>query len=233
MMYGMYSLWGTLYRQMPLAFNQTLADMRSYGAIGMLLTTTVGASYFTRHYIADQVRSGRLELDLMKPLNFIKHMLARSSGEFVVKVAIHGLLGFLFAVLILHIEVPATFGRSLAFLLSLLFGHLIFFSLNLMIGMLSIVTLDIYSYNWAFNALVTFASGYIVPLWLFPEKAAILLTYLPFQAIFFTPLSIYIGAEQNSLTYVLLVQLAWVLLLLFLTHCFWSYLHRRIVVQGG
>ncbi len=83
------------------------------------------------------------------------------------------------------------------------------------------------------NALISFTAGNVVPLWLFPQTVATILSYLPFQAMYFAPLSIYVGAEQGSVTGVLLGQLAWAAAFLLLANRFWAYLQRHIAIQGG
>jgi len=71
MMYASYSLWTILYRQIPDAFGMDLETMTTYGVLGMMLVSFVDAASNVSYYIAEQVRMGTLELDLMKPLDFI------------------------------------------------------------------------------------------------------------------------------------------------------------------
>lgn len=233
MMYASYSIWSILYTQNPTAFGMDLARMTTYGALGMLLVPIMGAAMTTQNYIATQVRAGTLEIDLMKPLPFLFHMFCRNAGEFCVQLCTRGVPGLLFAALFLDFRPPANLAAGLGFLASLGLGYLVFFALNFLMGLLAIVTLDIRSYSWAYNSLIRFASGQLVPLWLFPPALAAFVGALPFKEVFFVPMSIYIGAPETSLAAALLSQAAWAAGLLAAGLWFWSRCRRRIVVQGG
>ena len=198
MMYGMLSLWKTLLNQgSSVVSGIPLEQMPTYGAIGMLIPSLLYAAYGIRHYIAGQVRSGKLELDLLKPVNFISFMLMHNFGEFVTSILMFGIPGYLFAVLILKVQAPASPANAALFILSLFLGYLIFFAFNMLVGMLSIVTLNISSYTWTIDTIVAFASGMVVPLTLFPHKLRTFLYFLPFQNLYFAPLSIYLNSAKN------------------------------------
>jgi len=232
-MYASYSLWSILYRQSPHAFGMGLERMTTYGVLGMLLAPIMGSAGGIQYYIADQVRMGTLELDLMKPLDFIFHMFCRNLGEFCVGLLTRGVPGLLFAYLFLGFRPPVSLRAGLAFLLSLSLGYLVFFGINLLMGMLAIVTLDIRSYGWAFWSLVRFASGQLVPLWMFPPVLGAVVAALPFKDVFFVPMSIYIGAYEGSLPGALLSQGAWAAGLFLAARLIWARVQRRITVQGG
>ncbi|MCI0397719.1 MAG: ABC-2 family transporter protein [Chloroflexi bacterium] len=233
MMYASYSLWAILYRQNPDAFGLDLARMTTYGVLGMLLIPILEAATIAQYYVADQVREGKLELDLMKPLDFLLHMLYRSAGEFFVQLLLFGLPGIIFAYLFLGFRPPASWQAGLGFAISLALGFLIFFGVSLLMGMLAVLTLAIGSYNWAYWSLVRFTSGQFVPLWILPPALAAVVAVLPFKSIYFVPMSIYIGAQQDSLGRALLSQASWVAGLFVLGRLAWAYIQRRVVVQGG
>jgi ABC-type uncharacterized transport system permease subunit len=196
MMYASYSLWTILYRQIPDAFGMDLETMTTYGVLGMMLVSFVDAASDVSYYIAEQVRLGTLELDLMKPLD-----LSLQAG--------------------------------LAFLLSLFLGYVVYFGISFLMGMLSIVTLDIRSYSWAFWSVVQFASGQFVPIWMFPPAFAAVVLALPFKDIYFAPMSIYVGAQQGSIAEILLSQVMWAVGLILASWLVWQRVQRRIQVQGG
>lgn len=233
MMYAMYSLWSILYAQNPDAFGMTRDQMVTYGMLGVIIHPIMDAASFVQYYIGEQVRQGTLELDLMKPLNFIFHMFSRHFGMFFVLVILQSLPAFLIAIIFLGLRFPATPQQALVFVLSLFLGYLIFFAISLIIGLLSIVTLRIDSYEWAYESLVFFASGQFIPLWMFPSSLAAIIAVLPFKNVYFVPMSIYIGAVEGNLYNLLLSQAAWVMGLFLLVQIFWMWVQRRLTVQGG
>lgn len=232
MMLAGYYLWLALYENRPAAFGVTASQMTTYGVLGMLLQPVMGVSSEVQRYLAQQVRLGTLETDVMKPVDFVRLLFSRSMGEFLVELLLHGLPGLLFAALFLDLHAPPTWQTAVSFPLSLLIGYITFFWINLLLGLLAIITLDIRSYTWAFSAIIRFASGQLVPLWLYPPALATLFAILPFQSIFFAPISIYIGAETAVLP-ILLRQLAWAIALYFIVRWVWSRLHQRLTIQGG
>ncbi len=73
----------------------------------------------TQYYIAEQVRQGTLELDLMKALDFMWYMFSRNVGELGVELLLRFVPGLLFAYLFLGFRLPPSAQAGLAFLDSL------------------------------------------------------------------------------------------------------------------
>jgi ABC-2 type transport system permease protein len=232
-MYAMWSIWGVLWGQSPGAFNVQGAQMQTYGVLGVLLMPFLGTGGAIQAYIAQQVRQGTLEMDLMKPLDFIWQMFCRNMGDACVGIVTRTLPAFLFGYLFLGFRLPASGETILLFVVSLLLGYYVNFTINLMMGMLAIATLDIRSYAWAFFAIVRFASGAIVPLFMFPEPLRSVFLALPFKDIYYTPMAIYISAPDLDIARMLLSQAGWGLALTLVARLVWIRLQRRVTVQGG
>ena len=78
-------------------------------------------------------------------------------------------------------------------------------------------------------------SGATIPLAFFPDTLRRIVSYLPFQSIYNTPLTILIRNSmplQETLT-MLAVQLFWACVMLLLTSLFWRRSIRKITVNGG
>lgn len=232
-MYAIASIWSILYQQSPGAFGVDRQQMITYGVLGIVLGPIMSTTSQTRTYIANQVRSGSIEIDLVKPLDFMLHMLARNIGELCVIFLLRAVPGFLFAHFALGMRLPPSLGNAAAFGLSVALGYLVYFGLNFLMGLLSLITHDVRSYTWAYNSLVRFASGEAIPLWLFPPVLSALLYALPFQAIYFVPMSIYVGAYTSSLAWALGGQALWMVAVLLICRLAWRRAQQWIVVQAG
>jgi len=68
---------------------------------------------------------------------------------------------------------------------------------------------------------------------MFPSPLAAIAAALPFQAVYFVPMSIYVGAHEGSLVRPLLAQAVWAIGLLLAGRFFWARVQRRITIQGG
>ena len=230
-MYGIYWVWRVLYTQKPGAFGVDLQQMVTYGVLGMALEIFVWSR--PQWYMANQVKSGAIDTDLMKPLDFHVHMLARSTGETIVGAAL-AIPALIVSFLFLGVSLPPDIGTALAFFLSLALGFLVLFHLNFMLGSLAVLTLDIRHISWAYYSVVRFFGGQMVPLWLFPSFVVAIANVLPFQSTYYIPMSIYIGKIAGAdVMKALGFQFLWLVVLVLASRLLWSWAHTRLVVQGG
>lgn len=232
LMYSIYWVWKTLYTQTPGAFGVSLEQMVTYGILGMALEIflDVGPEW----YIATQVRTGAIDTDLMKPLDFHLHMLARSAGEMMFSLSILALPSFAIGYYLFDLRLPGDMITSLLFAASLIFSFFVFFHISFLLGALTAITLDIRSISWAYYSLVSFFSGQIVPLWLFPQFLRNIAEVLPFQAVYYIPISIYIKTLSGAAAFRALgLQAFWAIVLVLFSRWAWSRVHTRLTVQGG
>jgi ABC-2 type transport system permease protein len=232
LMYGIRWVWITLYTQHPGAFGVTLQQMVTYGVLSMAIENLfyTGPPY----YMAQQVRTGAIDGDLLKPLDFHYHMLARSTGEMFFRIIVIALPAMLVGYLFFDLQPPATLPTGFLFIFALLLGYLVNFHLEFLLGSLALVTLEIHNIDWAFHSMSRFFSGQLVPLWIFPGALGVLANILPFRSIFSTPLAIYAGMLQDdAILQALYFQALWLVILLLLSRWLWERVQRRIVSQGG
>jgi len=84
------------------------------------------------------------------------------------------------------------------------------------------------------DGIILLLSGKVIPLWLFPKKIQTMIGFLPFQYVYQTPLSIYIGQVQPDEAAVsMLIQFVWIVLFTALLCFGWSRARKRVLVQGG
>lgn len=231
-MYGIYWVWRVLYTQRPGAFGVDLDQMVTYGVMGMVLELFIWSR--PQWYMANQVKSGAIDTDLMKPMDFHLYMLARSVGEVLIGIAVLALPALLVAYLFLDVQFPPDLWTGLMFAASLVLGFLLLFHLNFLLGSLSVVALDIRHISWAYFSMVRFLGGQIVPLWLFPSFLRVLAEVLPVKGTYYIPISIYIGRLTGSEAIrAIEFQLVWLAALVLLSRMLWGWAYRRLVVQGG
>jgi ABC-2 type transport system permease protein len=232
LMYGMRWLWITLYTQRPGAFGVSLQQMVTYAVLGIAIENL----FYTgpQFYMSRQVRSGAIDGDLLKPLDFHFHMLARSTGEMLFRVIVIALPAMLLGFLLFDLQLPETLQAGFLFVVALLLGYLVNFHLDFLLGSIGLVTLEVHTIAWVFGAAARFFSGQFVPLWLFPPALGLLANILPFRAIVATPLSIYSGVlKEDAIVPALGFQLVWLIMLLSLSRWLWGRVQMRIVSQGG
>lgn len=231
-MYGIYWVWRVLYTQKPGAFNVSMAQMITYGTLGMALELFLDVG--PELYIATQVRTGAIDTDLMKPIDFHLHMLARSSGEMLFSLGTLALPTLVLGHFFFGLMLPQNLLATLAFCLSIILSFLVFFHISFLLGTLSIITLDIRTISWASYSVVSFFAGQMLPLWLLPTTLRNIAEILPFKSIYYIPISIYIGTiSGTSIIQSLVFQLGWALALALISRWVWSRVQNRIISQGG
>ena len=232
LMYGTRWVWITLYTQRPGAFGVSLQQMVTYAVLSMAIENL----FYTgpQYYMAQQARSGAIDADLLKPLDFHFHMLARSTGEMLFRIIVIALPAMLVGYFLFDLQLPATLQTGFLFVVAILLGYLVNFHLEFLLGSVALVTLEIHSIDWAFHATARFFSGQFVPLWLFPGVLGRLANILPFRSTFSTPLSIYTGVVTGgAVTEAIGFQMLWLILLFIISRWLWERVQARIVLQGG
>ena len=232
LMYSIYWVWTVLYSQRPGAFGVSLTQMVTYGILGIILEIVMDIG--PEWYIATQVRTGAIDTDLMKPLDFHLHMLARSTGEMLFGLGLLAGPAFVVAYFVFGLQLPRDLATGLAFGLSVILGFLVLFHLGFLLGSLVLVTLDIRSIAWAYYSLVSFFAGQMVPLWLFPDFLRGVAEVLPFKSVFYIPSSIYIGTfAGEAVLGALGFQALWAVVLAIISRWAWGRVYQRLIVQGG
>jgi ABC-2 type transport system permease protein len=233
-MFSEYWLWTVLYTQKAGAFSITLQQMVTYAVLASVMAMCLRPGGYVAYQIAEKVKDGEIVMDMLKPLDFHLHTLARNVGETLFSTAMLGVPSFLIGHFLLGMRLPSSLGSGLLFLFSLVMGYGVFFSLNYLLGMLSVITVDIRNISWAYGSVVRFFSGSDIPLWLFPVFLSQVAGILPFKCIYFIPLSIYIGKlSPQEIAGAMVLQAAWLAALVFLGRLAWQRVHRHLTVRGG
>jgi ABC-2 type transport system permease protein len=80
-------------------------------------------------------------------------------------------------------------------------------------------------------------SGASIPLAFFPEKARLVLSYLPFRAVYDIPLSILLGKSGSDtwegLAQLFALQIVWMVVLTLAGNLFWNQAVKKVTVNGG
>lgn len=230
-----YTLWTVLFKQAPQMFGGvSLQAMLTYAVLAMILDMILTTDTGPHQYLTQQIKTGMITNDLLRPIDFPHHMLLRFSGETIARAAFYVLPPLAVSYLAFDLNAPANIGQFGWFLLSLVLSWLIMFFCNFLFGLVAFKTLDTVGFFFTYWAALRFLSGQLIPIWMYPDWMQQFIKFLPFQSIFYTPLSIYtnkfLGADVWQ---AVLQQAVWVVILYAVQHLIWSRIHRHLVVQGG
>ena len=229
-----YFLWKAIYASVDtdvvngMTFTDTLIYLvlatALYGFMEMYLVWDIGRS----------IQSGKIVLDLLKPMPYRRYLFWGYSGNFVVQFFLTFLPTFIVVSVVTHGAVPI--GMNLVwFALSVVLAVVINFSFDFIIGTVCLFTESIWGINIMKQVVVLLLSGATIPLAFFPDKLRAVVNCLPFQAVYHAPLSLLLNEHPDMQTVcaTLGLQFFWAAALTLLSVLFWNRSVRQITVNGG
>ena len=214
----------------------------SYGSIGFeqMLTYIVISSImrvFMRcnliNSIDDKVRTGNIALDLIKPVNLKTLFFFDLLGETLFQMIFLLVPTMLIAICFWNFSFPPI-ERIAVFLVALSGSFMLYFLICYIIGILAFWFTQVWVLGRVLNDVVSFFSGALIPLWFFPDKLRRISEILPFQHIYFSPISIFTGTANGSdIMKILFMQWVWILIFYCIGKMIWNYAVQKITVLGG
>ena len=227
-----YYLWKSIYRHADtlngMTFDETFLYVALGSAIFILLKTY--ADWFI-HY---EIREGTIAVFLTKPLDYQIYNLAGNIGSFLLNLTAISLPTLLVLLFVFKVHFTAGPGLFL-FPVSLVLALLVSFALDYLVGLMGFYSESIWGISTTKEIIVSVLSGALLPLPFFPEWIQKILFWLPFQAIYHTPLTMItrpnVGLE--TLLPMLSIQLVWTVLLLGLGRLFYYQAIKVLRIAGG
>jgi len=233
-MFGVCTVWLVLYAVSPGNFPVPMANMVAYGVVSAVLGELLGWWDGPHFHIAKRVRTGLITGDLLRPMSLPYQLFCLWVGESLVVLGLVVLPATVVAAVAFDVAAPVSALAGVQFTIGVVLAFVLMFCLNFLVGMLVMRTMNLYGLMVVYHAVITILSGVWIPLWLYPEWLADLTMWLPFRAVFFTPLSVYIGLVQDGEAWRDLgLQALWTVVGIGLITLAWRGSHRRLVVQGG
>jgi len=227
-----YYLWKSIYRYSDtirgLTFDEAFLYVGLGSAIFILLKTYAD---WIIHY---EIREGMIAVYLTKPIDFQLYALAANFGSLLMALTAVTLPTVLILTLIFKVKVALGIGLLL-FPLSLLLAFLISFSIDYFVGIMAFYSESVWGLSITKEVVVTVFSGALIPLQFFPDAIQKILFWLPFQAIYHTPIMMITRADQGLDVFLpmLLIQMIWALTLFLLTRLFYNQAIKVLRIAGG
>ncbi|MBR5372007.1 MAG: ABC-2 family transporter protein [Oscillospiraceae bacterium] len=184
--------------------------------------------------IGRNVQSGKIVLDLLKPIEYRKYLFWAYSGTFVTQFFLTFLPTFIAVAVVTNGAIPMGI-NLLYFVISVIMAVSINYSIDFIVGTICLYTESIWGINIMKQVIVLLLSGATIPIAFFPDTLKTIVSYLPFQSIYNAPLSILLDGEPKPQTVftTLGIQLAWCIGMMLLSKLFWKTSLRQITVNGG
>lgn len=210
----------------------TLQEMITYVAVGW-----IGRSFYFNNIGRDlmtQVREGQIAMQLIKPYDLQSVMMFEVVGEAGFRLVMFTLPICVVIVPVFGISLPpepALLGWTV---LSFVLALVVYSQLNFLVGCLAFHMKNIDGVLRAKMVSGDFLAGVIVPFSFFPDWFQQVVAWLPFQAIGYVPVMIYLGKRPgDQLWHDLLLQAAWAVGLWAAGRIAYRRSLGSVVVQGG
>jgi ABC-2 type transport system permease protein len=227
-----YYLWKSIYKYSNtlrgLTFDEAFLYVALGSAIFVLLKTYAD---WIIHY---EIREGMIAVYLTKPMDFQLYALAANFGSLLMGLTAVSIPTILILVFVFKVKVALGVGLLL-FPISLLLAFLISFSIDYFVGIMAFYSESVWGLSITKEIIVTVFSGALIPLQFFPDAIRNILFWLPFQAIYHTPIMMITKADQGLDVFLpmLLVQCLWAVTLFMLTRLFYNQAIKVLRIAGG
>ncbi len=229
-----YFLWKAIYASSGAesVSGMTFSDTLIYLVLATALFNFM--EMYTVWEIGRNIQSGKIVLDLLKPIRFRSYLFWSYSGTFVTQFFCTFLPTFIIVCAVTGGAVPLGI-NLLYFSVSVVMAVIINYAVDFMTGTICLYTESIWGINIMKQVIVLLLSGATIPIAFFPASMKKIVGYLPFQSIYNTPLTLLL--DENPKMSVLLealgIQAFWCVALLILSSLFWKFSLRKITVNGG
>ena len=231
-----YYLWKAIYASsgVDVVNGMTFTDTMIY----LILATSLFnfLEMFVVWDMSRSIQSGKIILDLLKPLKFRTYTFWSYSGSHVVSFIMTFIPTFIVVMIITKGAIPM--GLNLVyFLISTVFALIVNFNIEMIVATICLYTESTWGINIVKETIVLLLSGASIPLAFFPEKLRTVVDFLPFRAVYDIPLTILLeknGADTlQGLLPMFGFQALWIVILTAAGTLFWNYSVKKITVNGG
>jgi ABC-2 type transport system permease protein len=225
-------LWRGIYRGQAslrgLSFDQAFVYVVLGSSVFLLLKS------YVEWAISRDIREGRIAVYLTRPLDYQLFWLFDTLGSTATNLLVLALPALLLLAFAFNVRLEPGPG-FLLFPLSLFLAFLVNFNIDYSVGLLAFYTESTWGLSTVKDFLVTLLAGALLPLQFFPEPIRRILLWLPFQAVYYSPLSMISEANQAwlPLLSILGVQLFWVMASFALTRLLYLRAIKVLRVSGG
>lgn len=229
-----YFLWKAIYISSgsDVVNGMTFSDTLIYLVLATALFNFM--EMYTVWEIGRNIQSGKIVLDLLKPMRFRSFLFWSYSGTFVMQFFCTFLPTFIIVCIVTKGAIPMGI-NLLYFVISVAMAVVINYAVDFMTGTICLYTESIWGINIMKQVIVLLLSGATIPIAFFPETLKKIVGCLPFQSIYNTPLTILLDGSPKAETVfqALGMQAFWCIVLLILSSLFWKVSLRKITVNGG
>lgn len=230
---AMFYLWQTIFLGKPGALGGfTWPQMKAYLIVAFILNSTM--TWFDEWAMGQDVREGRVAVDLARPIDFQLKRLAEATGPVPFELSSAITIGAIVAFIFGGIALPADPDHFALFIVSAALAILLKFSIIYCVSMAAFWTTGMEGVSNARMAIQNIFSGALIPLVFFPDWLRAIASVLPFQGMISTPALTYLGEmDAPTTTFMIVSQAVWAFGLLLFGRLLWRSAVKAVTINGG
>ncbi len=182
------------------------------------------------------IQSGKIILDLLKPMRFRTYTFWSYSGSHVVSFILTFIPTFAVVMIVTKGAIPVGI-NLLWFIIATVLALIINFNIEMLVATICLYTESTWGINILKETVVLLLSGASIPVAFFPAALRNIVEYLPFRAIYDIPLRILLQKNGTDtlpgILSLFALQLIWIVILVTTGNLFWDHSVKRITVNGG
>ncbi len=231
-----YFLWKSIYASSgtDVVNGMTFTDTMIY-----LILATALFNFLEMYVVWDMsrnIQSGKIILDLLKPMEYKTYTFWSYSGNHVVLFFLTFIPTFIIVMFVTHGAIPM--GINLVyFIVSVVLALVVNFHIEMLVATLCLYTESTWGINIVKETIVLLLSGASIPLAFFPESARNVVGMMPFRAVYDVPLNVLLGKggadTLSGAASLWAFQAIWAVILIAVSTLFWNFSVRKITVNGG
>lgn len=180
-----------------------------------------------------RVRDGKIAMDLCRPVGVFQQVLAGQLGR-MVAVLPFAVIAVPLGMVAGELRPPASAVAGFGYVVSLVLAFGVASLADTVIALTVFWTMEARGIQFIYRTISQFLAGGLVPLWFMPGWLRALAEALPFQAMTYTPASVYLGRLTGAeLAWALVVQALWLAGIYLLGQLVWRRALHKVVIQGG
>lgn len=206
---AIFYLWNAIYSNNLIIDGYNKSEMLNYTIISYLITLIL-PKFITKE-IGWKVKDGSINDILIKPYSLKTYYFFYSISDLIfmfIFIGIPVLVVSLYKGLLLNTN------YIICFFITLIFAYIINYLISYILGLSSFWLTNNSGIYQAYEIVLIFLSGGIIPINMFSKSLIMLLNILPFSSIYSTPIEIYLNKYNNSEIFnKIMVQLIWIIIL--------------------
>ncbi|HEX3029464.1 MAG TPA: ABC-2 family transporter protein [Clostridia bacterium] len=186
--------------------------------------------------IARKILSGDLTIDLLKPVSVFKFELTNAIALRMMAIVLEFIPSIIIYSIIFKPKFITVFS-FMRFMLVIIMSFMLYFLINYLIGLTAFAIKSNYSLQSIKFVIISLTAGAFIPLDFFPEWLNRIISFLPFQYLFYWPIQIFLNKEDvrgtEPFCRILGLQLVWIAGLFLLSKLLWKKAIKKYCAVGG